>query len=157
MGIKAKHIVITGAILGIGALWYRSKLNKWNETMKKLKALPTGIRNFDINFKRMRFNLDVTLFNPTNDNFNPDGGGVAVVKKIVLKDKTAKRIATITVNKSFVSIPAKGKYVLRDLMVEIPVLENISNWQSLSQITGLRDIQTEAIIGVLGKEYSIIQ
>ena len=104
----------------------------------------------------MRFNLDVTLYNPTNDNFSPDGV-IAMVKRIVLKDKTAKRIATITVNKSFVSIPAKGKYVLKDLIVEIPILENVSNWQSLSQITGLKDIQTETIIGVLGKEYSIIQ
>ena len=156
MAITTKHIVIAGAVLGIGALWYSSKLSKWKETMKKLKALPTGIRNFDINFKRMRFNLDVTLYNPTNDDFSPDGV-IAMVKRIVLKDKTAKRIATITVNKSFVSIPAKGKYVLKDLIVEIPILENISNWQNLSQITGLKDIQTEAIIGVLGKEYSIIQ
>lgn len=156
MGIRAKHIVITGAILGIGALWYKSKLNKWKETMKKLKALPTGIRNFDINFKRMRFNLDVTLSNPTNDNFSPDGI-IAVVKRIILKDKTAKRIATITVNKSFISIPAKGKFVLKDLIVEIPILENISNWQSLSQIRSVNDIQTETILGVLGKEYSIIK
>jgi hypothetical protein len=156
MGIRTKHIVIAGAILGVGALWYSSKLNKWKETMKKLKALPTGIRNFDINFKRMRFNLDVTLFNPTNENFNPDGV-IAVVKRIVLKDKTAKRIATITVNKSFISIPAKGKFVLKDLLVEIPILENLSNWQNLSQITGLKDVQTETIIGVLGKEYSIIK
>ncbi|MGH2667133.1 hypothetical protein [Flavobacterium sp.] len=156
MGIKAKHIVITGAILGAGILWYRGKLNKWKETMKKLKALPTGIRNFDINFKRMRFNLDVTLYNPTNDNFSPDGI-IAVVKRIVLKDKTAKRIATITVNKTFISIPAKGKFVLKDLIVEIPILENLSNWQSLSQITSVKDIQTETILGVLGKEYSIIK
>ncbi|WP_300568446.1 hypothetical protein [Flavobacterium sp.] len=156
MSIRAKHIVIAGAILGVGALWYSSKLNKWKETMKKLKALPTGIRNFDINFKRMRFNLDVTLFNPTNENFNPDGV-IAVVKRIVLKDKTAKRIATITVNKSFISIPAKGKFILKDLLVEIPILENLSNWQNLSQITGLKDVQTETIIGVLGKEYSIIK
>ena len=156
MGIRAKHIVITSAILGAGILWYASKLNKWKETMKKLKALPTGIRNFDINFKRIRFNLDVTLYNPTSDNFSPDGI-IAVVKRIVLKDKAAKRIATITVNKSFVSIPAKGKFVLKDLLVEIPILENLSNWQSLSQITGLKDIQTETIIGVLGKEYSIIK
>lgn len=156
MGIRAKHIVITGAILGIGALWYKSKLNKWKETMKKLKALPTGIRNFDINFKRVRFNLDVTLSNPTNDNFSPDGI-IAVVKRIILKDKTAKRIATITVNKSFISIPAKGKFVLKDLIVEIPILENISNWQSLSQIRSVNDIQTETILGVLGKEYSIIK
>jgi len=156
MDIRAKHIVITGAILGIGVLWYKNKLNKWKETMKKLKALPTGIRNFDINFKRMRFNLDVTLYNPTSDNFSPDGI-IAVVKRIVLKDKTAKRIATITVNKSFVSIPAKGKFVLKDLIVEIPVLENISNWQSLSQIRSINDIQTETILGVLGKEYSIIK
>lgn len=156
MGITAKHIVITGAILGIGVLWYSSKLNKWKETMKKLKALPTGIRNFDINFKRVRFNLDVTLFNPTSENFNPDGV-IAVVKRIVLKDKTAKRIATITVNKSFISIPAKGKFELKDLLVEIPILENLSNWQSLSQIAGFKDVQTETIIGVLGKEYSIIK
>jgi len=156
MGIRAKHIVITGAILGAGLLWYSSKLNKWKETMKKLKALPTGFRNFDINFKRMRFNLDVTLYNPTSDDFSPNGI-IAVVKRIILKDKTAKRIATITVNKSFVSVPAKGKFVLKDLIVEIPILENLSNVESLMQITGLKDIQTETIIGVLGKEYSIIQ
>lgn len=156
MGIRAKHIVITGALLGIGALWYTSKLNKWKETMKKLKALPTGIRNFDINFKRMRFNLDVTIYNPTGDNFSPDGV-IATVKRIILKDKTAKRIATITVNKSFLYIPAKGKHVLKDLIVEIPILENISNWQSLSQIRSVNDIQTETILGVLGKEYSIIK
>ena len=156
MGIRAKHIVITGVLLGIGAIWYRSKLNKWKETMKKLKALPTGIRNFDINFKRMRFNLDVTIYNPTSDNFNPDGI-VATVKRIILKDKTAKRIATITVNKSFLCIPAKGKHILKDLIVEIPILENISNWQNLSQIKSINDIQTETILGVLGKEYSIIK
>ena len=155
MDIRAKHIVITGAILGAGVLWYRSKLDKWKQTMKKLKALPTGFRNFDINFKRMRFNLDVTLYNPTSDDFSPNGV-IAVVKRIVLKDKTAKRIATITVNKSFVSVPSKGKFVLKDLIVEIPILENLSNVQSLMQITGLKDIQTETIIGVLGKEYSII-
>ena len=61
MSIKAKHIVITGAIVGIGVWWYSTKIDKWKQTMAKLKALPTGIRNFDINFKRMRFNLDVTL------------------------------------------------------------------------------------------------
>jgi hypothetical protein len=155
MGIRAKHIVITGAVIALGAIWYKTKLDKWKQTMKKLTALPTGIRNFDINFKRMRFSLDVTLYNPTSDNFSPDGI-IAVVKRIVLKDKSAKRIATITVNKSFISIPAKGKYVLKDLIVEIPILDNISNWQSLSQITSVKDIQTEAVIGVLGKEYSII-
>lgn len=156
MGIKVKYIVITGALLGIGVLWYKNKVNKWKETMGKLKALPTGFRNFDINFKRMRFNLDVTLFNPTKDNFSPDGV-IAVVKRIVLKDKTAKLIATITVNKSFVSVPANGKFELKDLVVEIPILENLSNMESLVKITGMKDIQIETILGVLGKEYSIIQ
>ena len=156
MSIKAKHIVITGAIVGIGVWWYSTKIDKWKQTMAKLKALPTGIRNFDINFKRMRFNLDVTLYNPTTDNFNPDGI-IAVVKRIVLKDKNTRRIATIIVNKSFVNVPAKGKFELKDLLVEIPVLENLSNWQTLSSITGIKDLQIETIIGVLGKEYSIIQ
>lgn len=155
MGIKTKHIIIGGAILGIGAIWYSSRLNKWKETMTKLKAIPTGLRNFDINFKRMRFNLDVTLYNPTSDNFSPDG--IIAIKRIILKDKTEKRIATITVNKSFISIPAKGKFVLKDLIVEIPVLENISNWQNLSKIRSVNDIQIETILSVLGKEYSIIK
>jgi hypothetical protein len=156
MGIKVKYIVITSALVGIGVLWYKNKINKWKETMGKLKALPTGFRNFDINFKRMRFNLDVTLFNPTKDNFSPDGV-IAVVKRIVLKDKTAKRIATITVNKSFVSVPANGKFELKDLVVEIPILENLSNMESLVKIIGMKDSQIETILGVLGKEYSIIQ
>jgi hypothetical protein len=156
MGIKAKHIIISGAILGIGALWYNIKINRWKETMTKLKAVPTGLRNFDINFKRMRFNLDVTMYNPTNESFNPDGI-IAVVKRIVLKDKLAKKFATITVNRSFISIPAKGKFVLKDLIVEIPILENISNWQNLSEIKSINDIQIETILSVMGKEYSIIK
>jgi hypothetical protein len=156
MGIKAKHIIISGAILGIGALWYNIKINRWKETMTKLKAVPTGLRNFDINFKRMRFNLDVTMHNPTNESFNPDGI-IAVVKRIVLKDKLAKKFATITVNRSFISIPAKGKFVLKDLIVEIPILENISNWQNLSEIKSINDIQIETILSVMGKEYSIIK
>lgn len=156
MGISAKHIVITGAIIGVGIWWYSTKIDKWKQTMAKLKALPTGIRNFDINFKRMRFNLDVTLYNPTTENFNPDGI-IAVIKRIVLKDKNTRRIATIIVNKSFINLPAKGKFELKNLLVEIPVLENLSNWQSLSSITGVKDLQIETIIGVLGKEYSIIQ
>ncbi len=156
MGIKVKHIIIAGAILGIGALWYNNKINRWKETMTKLKAVPTGLRNFDINFKRMRFNLDVTLYNPTNESFNPDGI-IAVVKRIVLKDKLAKKFATITVNRSFVSLPAKGKFELKDLIVEIPILENISNWQNLSEIKSINDIQIETILSVMGKEYSIIK
>jgi hypothetical protein len=156
MGIKAKHIIISGAILGIGALWYNIKINRWKETMTKLKAVPTGLRNFDINFKRMRFNLDVTMYNPTNESFNPDGI-IAVVKRIVLKDKLAKKFATITVNRSFISIPAKGKFVLKDLIVEIPILENISNWQNLSEIKSINDIQIETILSVMGKEYTIIK
>jgi hypothetical protein len=156
MGIKSKHIIVVGAIIGIGVLWYSSKINRWKETMNKLKAVPTGLRNFDVNFKRMRFNLDVTLYNPTNENFNPDGI-IAIVKRIILKDKTAKNFATITVNKSFISLPAKGKLELKDLIVEIPILDNISNWQTLSQIRGVNDIQIETILSVLGKEYSIIK
>ena len=156
MVIKAKYIIIGGAILGIGALWYNSKINRWEEAMTKLKAVPTGLRNFDINFKRMRFNLDVTLYNPTNESFNPDGI-MAVVKRIVLKDKLAKKFATITVNRSFISLPAKGKFVLKDLIVEIPIMENISNWQSLSEIKSVNDIQIETILNVMGKEYSIFK
>lgn len=156
MGMKSKHFIVVGAIIGIGVLWYSSKINRWKETMTKLKAVPTGLRNFDINFKRMRFNLDVTLYNPTNGNFNPDGI-IAIVKRIILKDKTAKNFATITVNKSFISLPAKGKLELKDLIVDIPILENISNWQTLSQIRSVNDIQIETILSVLGKEYSIIK
>ena len=156
MGIRAKHIVITGAVIGIGLLWYSSRLDKWQETMAKLKAFPTGIRNFDINFKRIRFHLDVTLYNPTNDNFYPDGI-IAVIKRIVIKDLKTKPIATIGVNKSFVSLPAKGKFELKDLIVEIPIIENLTNLQSLSNIKSIKDIQIETIIGVLGKEYSIIK
>lgn len=156
MGVRAKHIVVTGVLIGAGLLWYITKIDKWKQTMTKLKALPTGFRNFDINFKRMRFNLDVTLFNPTNNNFSPDGI-IAVVKRIIISDKTQKRIATITVNKSFVSVPAKGKFVLKDLIVEIPIVENLTNLQSLVTIKSLKDLSIETIIGVLGKEYSIIQ
>ena len=31
MSIKAKHIVITGAIVGIGVWWYSTKIDKWKQ------------------------------------------------------------------------------------------------------------------------------
>ena len=43
MGIKAKHIVIAGALVGVGVLWYKNKVNKWKETMGLDLEISTSI------------------------------------------------------------------------------------------------------------------
>ncbi|MGC4041990.1 MAG: hypothetical protein QM710_14695 [Flavobacterium sp.] len=43
MVIRTKHIIITGALVGIGVLWYKSKVDKWKEDYGKIESLTDRI------------------------------------------------------------------------------------------------------------------
>lgn len=149
-----KDIFIGTLIGGLAYVIFQKKINNWKSTITKLKALPTGFRNLRAENGYAKFNIDVTLYNPTNDDFKPDGI-IAVLQRINVKDSVGNDIGKINVNKSYITIPAKSKIVLKDLLVEVPIMKNILNWKNLIAIKSLNDIKLESVITVLGKEYLI--
>ncbi len=144
-----KQIVIgTLALAGVGLL-IKNKVNKWREILPQLKAFPTEFKNLNINWERVTFDIDITIFNPTREAFNPDGI-IAQLDRLEISTK-GKKLATLQVKKSHISIPAEGKFLLKDLRVTVPIAQ-IGN---IRGITSYDDIDVTAVMNVLGEEYTI--
>ena len=156
MGLRVKHVVIGLSILGFGAIYIKERVRKLSEIMVKLIPVPTGIRNIRLEKFTLKFNLDVTLHNPTKEAFNPNGI-IVTVKRLDIKDKNGILIGKVNINKTSVNIPAGGKYTLKDLVVEIDTYGNLLNIANLAKIKSIADIKADVVIGVLGTEYIIPQ
>lgn len=156
MGLRVKHVVIGLSVLGFGAIYIKERVKKLSEIMVKLIPVPTGIRNIRIEKWLLKFNIDVTLHNPTTEDFNPNGI-IVTVKRLDIKDKAGTLIGKVNINKNSVNIPAGGKYTLKDLVVEIDSYGNLLNVNNLLKIKSIADIKADVVIGVLGSEYVIPQ
>lgn len=156
MGLRAKHVVIGLGALSLGCIYAINRVQKLTDIMVKLIPIPSGFRNFIFKNWVLYFNLDVTIHNPTNENFNPNGI-IVTVKRIEIKDLAGKLIAKININKNSITIPPKGKYTLKNLAVEVDTYANALNVASLMKIKSIDDIKTDVVIGVLGTEYVIPQ
>ena len=149
-----KDIFIGTLIAGTAYVLFQKKYNNWKSTITKLRALPTGFRNLKVESSIIKFNIDVTIVNPTNEDFKPDGV-IAVLQKVNIKDSQGNVIASVNVNRSYIIIPAQSKIVMKDLPVEVPIIKNLLNWKNLIAIKSINDIKLESVITVLGKEYLI--
>lgn len=156
MGLRVKHVVIGLSFLGFGAIYIKERVKKLSEIMVKLIPVPTGIRNIRIEKWILKFNIDVTLHNPTTEDFNPNGI-IVTVKRLDIKDNSGLLIGKVNINKNSVNIPAGGKYTLKDLVVEIDSYGNLLNLNNLLKIKSIADIKADVVIGVLGSEYVIPQ
>lgn len=150
-----RDIFIGTVIGGLTFVIFKKKVDNWKSTISKLQAVPTGFNNLRAENGIAKFNIDVTLYNPTNEDFKPDGV-IAVLQKINVKDNFGNNIGKINVNKSYIVIPAKTSIVLKNMLVEVPIMQNILNWKNLLAIKSLKDIKLESVITVLGKEYLIV-
>lgn len=156
MGIRAKHIVIGFGVLGLGGIYLKNRVKKLSETMTKLIPIPSAFRNWSLKNWILSFNMDVTIHNPSNEAFNPNGI-IVKIKRLEIKDLTGRLILKINIDKTSVNIPAKGKYVLKDLAVEIDTYANILNNASLLKIRSSEDIKVDIVVSILGKEHIIPQ
>lgn len=156
MGLGVKHVVIGLSVLGLAGFWVKNRIKKLSEIVVKLIPIPSGFRNFSFKHWVLFFNMDVTINNPTNEDFNPNGI-IVTIKRLEIKDIEGKLIAKVNINKNSINIPAKGKYVLKDLAVEIDTYTNILNAANLAKIKSLDDIKVDIVISILGKEYLIPQ
>lgn len=156
MGLKVKHVVIGLSVLGFGVVYVKERVKKLSEIMVKLIPVPTGIRNIRLEKWTLKCNLDVTLHNPTTEDFNPNGI-IVTLKRLDIKDKAGTLIGKVNINKTSLNIPAGGKYTLKDLVVEIDSYGNLLNFANLLKIKSIADIKADVVIGVLGTEYIIPQ
>ena len=156
MGLGVKHVVIGLSVLGLGIFYIKERVKKLSEIVVKLIPIPSGFRNFSFKHRVLFFNMDVTIHNPTNEAFNPNGI-IVTIKRLEIKDIEGKLIAKVNINKNSVNIPAKGKFILKDLAVEIDTYTNILNAANLAKIKSLDDIKVDVVISILGKEYLIPQ
>lgn len=156
MGIRAKHIVIGFGVLGLGGIYLKNRVKKLSETMTKLIPIPSAFRNWSLKNWVLSFNMDVTIHNPSSEAFNPNGI-IVKIKRLEIKDLTGRLILKINIDKTSVNIPAKGKYVLKDLAVEIDTYANILNNASLLKIRSSEDIKVDIVVSILGKEHIIPQ
>lgn len=154
--MKVKHIVIGMSLLGGGLIYVQQRVKTLAAIMVKLIPIPTGIRNISFSKGVFKCNLDITLHNPTAKDFNPNGI-IVTVKRLDIKDKAGVLLGKVNINKNSVNIPANGKFVLKDLVIEIDSQGLLLNLSSLLKIRSIKDIKADVVIGILGTEYVIPQ
>lgn len=154
--MRAKHVVIGLGLIGLGCLYVNDRVKKLTEIMAKLIPIPTGFRNWSFKNWVLYFNMDVEVYNPTDESFNPNGV-IVTVKRIEVKTVERKLIAKIEINKNSVIIPAKGKYTFKDLAVAVSSYDVLANAESLIKIKSIDDIKIDVVISVLGTEHVIPQ
>lgn len=156
MGLRVKHVVIGLSVLGAGVIYVQQRVKNLAEIMVKLIPIPTGLRNIRIEKGIFKCNIDVTIHNPTSEAFDPNGI-IVTVKRLDIKDKAGKLLGKVNINKNSVNIPANGKYILKDLLVEIDSMGLLLNISSFLKIKSLADIKADVVISILGTEYIIPQ
>lgn len=155
MGL-VKYTVIGLLAVSTGCIYVSERVKNLKEIMVKLIPVPSNFRNLSIKHWILYFNFDLTLHNPTTEDFNPNGI-IVTVKRVEVKTADGKLIAKVNVNKTSINVPAKGKYMLKDLAVEVDIYSNAMNALSLAKIKGIEDIKVDIVCGILGTEYVIPQ
>lgn len=149
MKITTKHFVIGGGLLLAGFLLLGKKVKDWKAIMPYIKAIPTDFRNLKINWEKITFDVELTLLNNSNENFNPDGI-VAQLDRVKFM-AFGQTIATLNIKQTSLNLPAKGTQVLKGLKCEVP-LEMLP---VITKIRSFNDISAVAVMNVLGQEYEI--
>ena len=155
--MKAKYIVIPVLFLSAGFLYYTSKINQWKLQLPKLITFPTALKNATIKGGSINATIDIAIKNPTNNAFKPDGL-IAILKRVNVYTPSNKLIATVQVNKSSLTVPANGTTTIKNLVIQVPIFQNLININEFKNIIKnktFKDIRTESVISVLGKEYIV--
>lgn len=144
-----KQLVIGLTALAGLSYFIKKKVDNWRSILPQLKAFPTEFNSLKFDEKFVNFVIDVTIFNPTKEIFNPDGI-VAMLDRLIVVYK-GKELATVIVKQNGIKIPAEGKYVLKNLKVQLPYTSLLL----VKSIPSADDLDCKAVINILGEEYTI--
>lgn len=152
--ITKRILVFSGlAIAGIAVFGQK----KFKEAEKVLEHLQLGIKsisNISLSWEQVKFDIEITLTNPTNINFGVTTTSKIYLKKIRIKTPDGKVIASGLTKIYEVNLPAKSTFVLPLVSIEAPLESVITQ---LLKEDGTKNLKVELDIDAFGRNFTIKQ
>jgi len=160
-----KNLLIAGgvvvALAAFGVFkWAKKKQEQAITVFTNMRIKPVGIRNVRIQSGFLRFNLDLELFNPSNENLDISGFGIINLSRIFMYYKDTK-LGESNINLSNIQIQNNQSLTLKNIPIEIgllnligilPEIPNIINELSTMKLNSfLMKVELDA----LGEYYTI--
>lgn len=155
MKIGTKRIFIFSALALAGVAVFGNK--KFKEAEKVLEQLQLGIKtisNISLSWEKVKFDIELTLTNPTNINFGVTTTSKIFLKKIRVKTPDGKVIASGLTNIYEVNLPAKSTFVLPMVSIEAPLEGMLTQ---LLKENGTKNLKVELDIDAFGRKFTIAQ
>lgn len=135
------------------AVYYSyKKVKTTKKVFNKLKTKVNKIKNIAVNGKTLSFDLDVLIYNPTNDDLDVNGYTVSLDSiDIFFKNNYLGNAKTPL---SEIEIPAHNQLLVKNIKVNVSlnnVLHNITDFFKIK----INDFRVEAKIKALGNQYTI--
>lgn len=151
-----KKLIIGFAVLLALAIYYGwNKAKKLMQVFEKITIEPVfgGVSNIDINLNRIKFDLDILLTNPTMDDFEVSGYGLAKLQTINLF-YNKKFMATAAVPLTEISLPAKNQMVIKYIPIIVPTNFLIQNPEIVTNFDTAK-LSVTGILEVAGNQIFI--
>lgn len=154
MALKTKTKIIIGivVILVLISFYGYKKAMKLKALFEKITISPTGFRNLKMSLSDIRLNVDVSMFNPTGDNFEVSGY-IATLNRLNFF-YNGKYLATAKPLLSEISIPANNELKISNVPVVLPTSSVLA--YAMEFLTfDINKLSVEAVIEVAGTEIFI--
>lgn len=155
---RKKIVISVLVLLALAILFGYNKAKKLIAIFDKMTIEPDDISEFDFNWQKITFKIDVLLTNPTADSFDVSGYGLAKLKKLNVFYKNVFLASTNNFVITDISIPANDKLIIHKIPIEVPpkfLLENPALVTDLIENFDVNDFTTTAVLDILGNEISI--
>lgn len=152
MKTGTKVLIGLGVAVSIGGIIAYNKFKKLIGTFSKIEIEPINLRNVKIQSGIINFNVDISLSNPTSENFAIKTS-IAKLEKVNFFYK-GNYIATANAVFNEISIPANNKLIIKNIPVSAPVvsvLQNIFNFLDFKE----EHLSAKAFVNVAGKQFII--
>ncbi len=162
---STKNILIASsvavALVAFGIFrWAKNKQEQTITVFSNLRITPKGIRNVRIANSFLRFNIDLELFNPSNENLYISGYGVVNISRLILYYKQTK-LGESNVYLSDIQIQNNRALLLKNIPIEISILNLLSMLpEILDMINELSSMNLNSFLmkvemNALGEYYTI--
>lgn len=156
MALKTRTKIIIGVVVVIALITFYGyrKAMRLKALFDKISISPTGFRNLKMSLTDIRLDVDVTMFNPTGDNFEVSGY-IATLNRLNFF-YNGKYLATAKPVLSEISIPANNQLKISNVPVVLPTSSVVA--YAMDFLTfDINKLSVEAVIEVAGTEIFIKQ
>ena len=125
-----KNLLIgAGAVLVLTAFgvfkWAKNKQEQAVTVFSNMRIKPVGIRNVKIQSGYLRFNIDLELFNPSNENLDISGFGVVNISRFIIYFKNTL-LGQSNLYLDNIQIQNNRSLTLKNIPIEISIINLLS-------------------------------